>query len=125
MMGNFEDKLRQQKNNVLIYGVRQSNIAIVLILLVVMLLSWNIYKSTDKVIASDNVYGTSIGIHQIQRYIGSTSTILAVKLNDGEIVTAATPETFFVKINAKVEIIRYKMRQGGVYYQFNRYIGGK
>ncbi|HLQ24722.1 MAG TPA: hypothetical protein VK138_02460 [Acidiferrobacterales bacterium] len=122
-MDRIERELREQQKQIWIQRIRESKFAIVFALVIVIILSWNIYRSTDRVIENEKLFGVLAGIHQVQGNLGSSTTMLSIKLNNGENVMVTAPANFVVRIHAEVEIIRGKTEQGSVYYYFSRLVG--
>ena len=120
-MDRIEQELRNQQKRLWIRRIRESKFAIGFLLVIVIALSWNIYRSTDKVIENEKLFGVLDGIHQIQGNLGSSTTMLSIKLNNGENVLVTAPANLVVRENAEVEVIRGKTEQGSVYYYFSSY----
>src|SRR5713226_1014285 len=107
-MDRIERELREQQKQIWIQRIRESKFAIVFALVIVIILSWNIYRSTDRVIENEKLFGVLAWIHQVQGNLGSSTTMLSIKLNNGENVMVTAPANFVVRIHAEVEIIRGK-----------------
>jgi len=120
-MDRIDQELKNQRKRVWIQRIKESKFAIGFVLAIIGVLLWNIYRSTDKVIESEKLFGVLEGIHQVQGNLGSTTTMLSIKLNNGENVLVTAPSNFVVKENAEVEVIRGKTEHGSVYYYFNSY----
>ena len=120
-MDRIEQELKNQQKRIWFQRIKESKFAIGFILVIVIILSWNIYRSTDKVIENEKLFGVLDGIHQVQGNLGSSTTMLSIKLNNGENVLVTAPANLVVKENAEVEVIRGKTEQGSVYYNFSSY----
>ncbi len=120
-MDRNEPHLTKLQKLIWTQDVRDSKVAIGLVLMIVILLSWNIYRSTDTIVKSEKMTGVISGIHQVQSNVGSSPTMLAVKLSNGESVIVTAPANIVIRMNAEVEIVRGKSAQGSVYYYFSRY----
>ena len=120
-MNRVEQELKNLQRQIWLQRIKESKFAIGLILVIVILLSWNIYRGADKVIESEKLFGVLVGIHQVQGNLGSSTTMLSIKLNNGESVLVTAPANLVVKENAEVEVIRGKTEQGSVYYYFSSY----
>jgi len=120
-MDRIEQELKNLQKRIWFQRIKESKFAIGFILVIVIVLSWNIYRSTDKVIENEKLLGVLDGIHQVQGNLGSSTTMLSIKLNNGENVLVIAPANLVVKENAEVEVIRGKTEQGSVYYYFSSY----
>ena len=120
-MDKVEQELKNQRKRIWFQLINESKFAIGFLLVIVIVLSWNIYRSTDKVIENEKLFGVLDGIHQVQGNLGSSTTMLSIKLNNGENVLVTAPANLVVREHAEVEIIRGKTEQGSVYYYFNSY----
>ncbi len=120
-MKKIDEELRQQRKKIWIEQIKQSKFSIGLVLVIVVILSWNIYKSSDRLVESQSIYGTLIGIHQVQTNLGSSARMLSVELENGERVIVAAPENFVAENQAEVELSKGESAQGSVYYYFVGY----
>lgn len=120
-MDRIEQELKNQQKRIWFQRVKESKFAIGVLLMIVIVLSGNIYRSTDKVIENEKLFGVLDGIHQIQGNLGSSTTMLSIKLNNGENVLVTAPANLVVRENAEVQVIRGKTEQGSVYYYFSNY----
>ena len=120
-MDRIEQELKNQRKRIWFQLIKESKFAIGFLLVIVIVLSWNIYRSTDKVIENEKLFGVLDGIHQVQGNLGSSTTMLSIKLNNGENVLVTAPANLVVREHAEVEIIRGKTEQGSVYYYFSSY----
>lgn len=120
-MDRIEQELKNQQKRIWFQRIKESKFAIGFLLVIVIVLSWSIYRSTDKVIENEKLFGVLNGIHQVQGNLGSSTTILSIKLNNGENVLVTAPANLVVRENAEVEVIRGKTEQGSVYYYFRSY----
>lgn len=120
-MDRIEQELKNQQKQIWFQRIKESKFAIGFMLVIVIILSWNIYRSTDKVTENEKLFGVLDGIHQVQGNLGSSTTMLSIKLNNGENVLVTAPANLVVKENAEVEVIRGKTEQGSVYYYFSSY----
>lgn len=122
---NSIEELSTQQKRIWFQQIRKSKFAIGFVLVIAIILSWNIYRSTDKIFEHEKLFGILVGIHQIQSNLGSSTTMLSIKLNNGENVMVRAPANLIVKEHAEVEIIRGKTQQGSVYYYFSNYRDSK
>ena len=120
-MDRIEQELKNQQKRIWFQRIKESKFAIGFLLVIVIVLSWSIYRSTDKVIENEKLFGVLDGIHQVQGNLGSSTTMLSIKLNNGNNVLVTAPANLVVKENAEVEVIRGKTEQGSVYYYFSSY----
>ena len=120
-MDRDEQHLTKLQKLILTQDVRDSKVAIGLVLMIVIVLSWNIYRSTDTIVKSEKMIGVINGIHQVQSNAGASPTMLAVKPSNGESVIVTAPANFVIRMDAEVEIIRGKSAHGSVYYYFSGY----
>lgn len=120
-MNRIERAIKEQRKRDLFQRIKESKVGIVIVVLVVVVLSWNVYRSTDKVTKQSKLSGVLVGIHQVQGNLGSTTTKLSIRLNNGETVLVTAPEQFVVRSGAEVEIIRGNTAQGAVYHHFGGY----
>jgi hypothetical protein len=120
-MNRIEQELRAQQKSIWAQRIKESKFAIGFVLVIGIILSWNIYRSTDKVAEQEHLFGVLVGIHQIQGNLGSSTTMLSIKLNNGQNVMVTAPANLVVRDHAEVEIIRGKTEQGSVYYYFSNY----
>ena len=120
-MDRIEQELKNQQKRIWFQRIKESKFAIGLLLVIVIVLSWNIYRSTDTVIENEKLFGVLDGIHQVQGNLGSSTTMLSIKLNNGENALVTAPANLVVRENAEVEVIRGKTEQGSVYYYFSSY----
>lgn len=120
-MEKIEQALKGQKKRELFQRLKESKVGIVIVFLVVVVLSWNVYCSTDKVNEQNNQSGVLVGMHQVQGNLGSTTTKLSIRLENGETILVTAPEKFVMRSGAGVEVIRDKTEQGAVYYHFGGY----
>lgn len=121
-MSKIERVLIEQQKKIWFQRVKESKFAIGFILVILFILSWNIYRSTDKVIENEKINGVLLGVHQIQGNLGSTTTMLSIKLNNGDNIMVTAPAYLVVKKQAKVEVIKAMTEQGAVHYYFSAYI---
>lgn len=103
-------------------GIKQSKFAIGFVLLIVLVLSWNIYKAGDRVSESKVVAGKIVGVHQIQGNTGSSVSMLAVRLESGETQLVVKPIGFIVKIDEVVHLSMSATEQGSVHYRIAGYL---
>ena len=120
-MDRIEQELKNQQKRIWFQRIKEFKFSIGFILIIVIVLSWNIYRSADKVIENEKLFGVLDGIHQVQGNLGSSTTMLSIKLNNGNNVLVTAPANLVVKENAEVEVIRGKTEQGSVYYYFSSY----
>lgn len=120
-MDRFEKAVREQQKRDLFQHIKESRAGIVIVALVLAALSWNVYRSTDKMTERSRLSGVLVGVHQVQGNLGSTTTKLSIRLNSGETVLVTAPEPFVVRSGAEVEVIRDKTAQGAVYHHFGGY----
>ena len=120
-MDRIEHELRGQRKRIWIQRIKESKFAVGTVLVIVMVLSWNIYRSTDKIIEKETLPGVLVGIHQVQSNVGSATMMLSIKLKNGEQVMVTAPSQFVIKIDAEVEVVKGKTEQGSVYYYFIKY----
>ena len=120
-MDRIEQELKNQRKRIWFQLIRESKFAIGFLLVIAIVLSWNIYRSTDRVIENEKLFGVLHGIHQVQGNLGSSTTVLSIKLNNGENVLVTAPANLVVREHAEVEIMRGKTEQGSVYYYFSSY----
>ncbi len=120
-MDRFEKKIRNQQKQIWLQRIKESKFAIGFMLAIIFILTWNIYKSTDKVIETDKLVGVLKGIHQVQGNLGSSTTVLSIKLNNGENVLVTAPANLVIKQGAEIEVIRGKTEQDSVHYYFSSY----
>ena len=120
-MDRIEQELKNQQKRIWFQRIKEFKFSIGFILIIVIVLSWNIYRSADKVIENEKLFGVLDGIHQVQGNLGSSTTMLSIKLNNGENVLVTAPANLVVREHAEVEIIRGKTEQGSVYYYFSSY----
>ena len=120
-MDRIEQELKNQRKRIWFQLIRESKFAIGFLLVIAIVLSWNIYRSTDRVIENEKLFGVLDGIHQVQGNLGSSTTVLSIKLNNGENVLVTAPANLVVREHAEVEIMRGKTEQGSVYYYFSSY----
>lgn len=123
-MDRIEREFRKQQKQLWVQRVKESKFAIMLVLVMLIILSWNIYRSNEKVIESERLSGVLVGIHQVQGNLGSPITMLSIRLNNGESAMVTAPTNLVVRNQAEVEIIKGKTEQGSVYYYFGSYKGG-
>lgn len=123
-MDRIEREFRKQQKQPWVQRVKESKFAIMLVLVMLIILSWNIYRSNEKVIESERLSGVLVGIHQVQGNLGSPITMLSIRLNNGESAMVTAPTNLVVRNQAEVEIIKGKTEQGSVYYYFGSYKGG-
>ena len=71
--------------------------------------------------AQETLFGVLVGLHQVQGNLGSSTTMLAIKLNNGESVLVTAPVNLLIRDGAEVKIIRGKTKHGSVYYYFSGY----
>ena len=120
-MDRIEQELKNQRKRIWFQLIKESKFAIGFLLVIAIVLSWNIYRSTDRVIENEKLFGVLDGIHQVQGNLGSSTTVLSIKLNNGENVLVIAPANLVVREHAEVEIMRGKTEQGSVYYYFSSY----
>lgn len=120
-MDRIEKELSARKRRIWLQRIMESKLAITFIVLFVIALSWSVYQSTDKVIENDKIYGVLIGMHQVQGNLGSSTTKLSIKLNNGDTVLVTAPDNFVVRDGAEVNLVRDKTEHGSVYYHFVSY----
>ena len=120
-MGRIEQEIKNQNREILIQRIKESKYSIAFVLLIVIILLYNVYRSTDKIIKSEKLSGVLVGLHQEQTNLGSTTAKLFIKLKNGELIMTATPVDFVVKNNSEVIITKSLTEQGRVYYYFNSY----
>ena len=120
-MDKTEQELTKHQRQIWIQRIKESKFVIGLVLMIVIILSWNIYRSTDSIVKSEKMFGVISGIHQVQSNVGSSPTMLAVKLSNGESVIVTAPANLVIRMDAEVEIIRGRSAQGSVYYYFSSY----
>lgn len=102
-------------------GLKKSPLAIVTLLLVVLALLWSIYKSGDKVIHQEKIFGKLVGLHQVQSKFRATTRMLSIKIPNEATVQVIAPEGLIIKKNAIVELDKMTTEQGAKYYYFKRY----
>ena len=117
-MDNIDKLIKEEKRQSLIKSIKESRSTLVFILIIILVLSWSIYRNTDTVVENTVLNGTLVGIHQLQENDGSTTTKLSIELDNGNNVLVATPINFTYKNNAKVEINMVKTEQNRTYYSF-------
>ena len=120
-MDRIEQELKNQQKQIWFQRIKESKFAISFVLMIMIVLSWNIYRSTDKIIENEKLFGVLDVIHQVQGNFGSPTTMLSIKLNNGEIVWVTASANFVIRENTEVEIIRGKTKHGSVYYYFSSY----
>ena len=120
-MDKVEQELKNQQKRIWFQRIKESKFAIGFLLVIVIVLLWNTYRSTDKVMENEKLFGVLDGIHQVQGNLGSSTTMLSIKLNNGENVLVTAPANLVVRKNAAVGIIRGKTEQDSVYYYFSGY----
>ena len=105
--------------------IKESKFAVGFLIVIVLILSWNIYRSSDKIADSKKINGQLVGLHQVQGNLGSSVTMLSIKLENGKNVMVTSPYNLPIKKNEKVEIIEGISEQGYTYYYFSKYEGNK
>ena len=120
-MSKIDKELREQRIRLWLSDITRSKFTIVFLLAIVAILSWNIYRSSDEVIESEELQGVLVGIHQVQGNLGSGTTMLAIKLNNGNDVMVTAPEGLVIHKNSNVLIYKDKTEKGFVYYNFKSY----
>ena len=120
-MDKIESALRAQRKRIWLRRIKESRFAVGTVVVIAILLSWNIYRSGDRIIESEKLSGVLVGIHQVQSNLGSSTTLLAIKLNNGERVMVTAPANFIIKMDAKVEVVKSKTEQGSFQYYFGNY----
>ncbi len=120
-MDRIEEELRNQQRQIFIKRISESKFTLGFMLAIVIVLSWNIYKSTDRVNESEIMYGVLIGLHQVQGNLGSTTTMLSIKLNKGETALVTAPDNIVINKGSEVAVIKGTTKQGSVYYYFSGY----
>ena len=120
-MGRIDQELKNQQKRLWIQRIKEYKFAIGFMLVIVVVLLWNIYRSTDRVIESEKLFGVLEDIHQVQGNLGSTITMLSIKLDNGENVLVTAPTNLVVREKSEVEVIQGKTERGSVYYYFSSY----
>jgi len=72
-MNKIDEELRGQRKKIWLEQIKESKFSIGLVLVIVVILSWNIFKSADRLVETQSIYGTLIGIHQLQTDFGSSA----------------------------------------------------
>ena len=120
-MDRIEKETRSLQKQTLIQQFKESKTTVAIVVLVVLVLSWNVHKSSDKVIAHEKLSGVLIGTHLVQRKSAPSATMLSVRLDSGDILTVVAPSRFVTQMRAEVEIYKDTTEQGSVYYHFGQY----
>lgn len=117
----IEEAIKKEQLHAWVQGLKKSPLAIIILLLVVLVLLWNIFKSGDKVIHQEKIFGELVGLHQVQGKFRATTRALSIKIPNEGIVPVIAPEGMIIKNNAIVELDKITTEQGAVYYYFKRY----
>jgi len=120
-MDKVEQAFVEEKKQAWIGAVKQSKFAIGLLFVIVGILSWNIYRSSETVTVSEKFEGIVIGAHHVQRKSPPSMTMLSIKLDSGEVVMVAGPLDKPIRMNSEVEVIKGKTDQGREHYYFSAY----
>ncbi|MEY4729373.1 MAG: hypothetical protein RL020_531 [Pseudomonadota bacterium] len=120
-MNRIEQELKNQQKRIWFERIKESKFPIGFLMVIVMVLSWNIYRATDKIKENEKLLGVLDGIHQVQGNLGSSTTMLSIELSNGENVLVTAPVNLVVRENTEVEVIRGTTEHGSVYYYFSRY----
>lgn len=102
-------------------AVRANLVGFGLVIGVVAILSFNVYRSQDRELSSAEVEGTLRGVHVQQGYAG-TSTLFAVALTSGEVVLVRPPDGTKFKENARVTLVRHGTAHGNQDFSFKSYV---
>jgi len=121
-MERVKRELWQQTASAWARGVAKSKFAVGFLVVIVAILSWNIYKSTDKSVKSETVEGELVGLHQVQGNTGSSISKLSIRLNDGHNTLVTAPVGIPIKPGAKIHLSVTTTEQGSVYYKFIGYV---
>lgn len=121
-MDHVSNEIRRQTLQHYWKGVFQSKFAIGFLLAIVIVLSWNVYKSSDSVVTSEIVSGKVLGVHQIQGNTGSTVSMLVVQLNDGKTVMVIKPLGVVAKPGKMANLSKESTKQDSIYYHFIDYL---
>jgi beta-lactam-binding protein with PASTA domain len=91
----------------------------VLVLVVVMLIV-NVYRSSDSNASSTEVTATLQGTHALQEYSGSTS-LFSAALADGQVVLVNPPVGTVFHQGAKIILVKYISKHGHESFAFKSY----
>lgn len=118
---DIEKAIRNEHRHAWVQSLKKSPLAIAIVLLILIVLVWYIYKSGDKPIQQEKILGELVGLHQVQSKFRSTIKMLSIKIPDQGIVTVTAPAGMIFKHNKKVELVKVITEQGSVHYYFSRY----
>lgn len=90
-------------------------------MVIISILSWNIYRSSDTIKESKKIVGVLEGMHQVQGNLGSNVTMLSIRLKHGQNVMVTAPSNLQIRKNAEVEMIEGQSEQGYTYFYFSKY----
>ena len=79
-MNKIDRELRKLEKEAFLENLKNSKLAILLMLLIIPILFWGAFRGPDKTIKSEIIVGYVVGTHQIQSLVGSTESRLSVKL---------------------------------------------
>jgi len=120
-MDRVKRKIRQQTAGAWVSGLLKSKFAVGFVIVIVAILSWNIYKSTDQPVSSEKITGELMGVHQVQGNTGSSVSMLAIRLAGGHSTLVTAPVGIPIKPGAKVLLSVTTTEQGSVYHAFIGY----
>ena len=120
-MDRVKREIRQQTAASWAGSLSKSKFAIGFVVVIVAILSWNIYKSTDQPLSTEQVTGELIGIHQVQGNTGSTVSMLAIRLANNHSTLVPAPVGIPIKPGTKVNLLVTTTEQGSVYHAFIGY----
>lgn len=117
--------LRVQRQTIFIWtqSAWEAKYAVGIIFLILMAMGWIIYKQTDRPERKTALYGELVGIHQIQDYNGSLTSMWAIRLRNGKTVLVDSPTDLLFREHAMAEVDKVLTQQGGIYYSFIKYTG--
>ena len=121
-MGRIELELRKLNREKYIKWIKESKGSIAFIVILILVQVYNVYRSSDVIIKTEEITGVLVGLHQKQSNLGSTASILSIKLDNGIIVNSPATINFVAKINNEVLVTKNITEQGNVYYYFQSYI---
>ncbi len=121
-MDKIEKSLLKMKIERFYQEAKESTFAIFFLMLIVGVLSWNIYRSSDRINETNTVYGTLVGLHQNQSHLGSAVSMLSIKLDTGKTIIVTKPYNTPISVGKRVEVTAGLSEQGLTYYYFQKYI---
>jgi len=120
-MKRLEQAIKEQQKRDMFLRIKESRTGIAFLIIIIVALTFNIYKSLDKASEQSHLSGVLVGMHQVQSNLGSTTTKLSIRLENGETILVTAPAEIIIRSGAEVDVIRLKTTQGSVYHYFSGY----